>query len=297
MTLSQFLKPSLIAAFLFCTPMLSAQQEVEIKTQKLSDTLYVLFGQGGNIGVSAGEDGVYIIDDQFAELTDKIKAAISEISDKPIKFVINTHWHFDHTGGNENFGKTDSTIIAHDNVYKRMKGGGYVQAADQNFEPAPKDALPVITFNDTLTLHLNNEEARVFHVKNAHTDGDGVIWFEKSNVIHMGDTFFNGVYPFIDHDSDGSLNGIIAAADMVLNMIDDGTQVIPGHGPVTDKAGLKAYRDMCVAIKEAVQKMKQDGMSVEEIIAANPSADFDENWNAWGTIWKNRFIAAVYDDV
>lgn len=284
-----------VASIAFALPSM-AQDEVTIKVEKLSDTISVLFGNGGNIGVSAGSDGVYIIDDQFAELSDKIKAAIAELSDKPVSYVINTHWHFDHTGGNANFGKSGSAIIAHDNVRKRMVSGGYVKAANKTFPPSAKDELPVITFNDTLTMHLNGEEARVIHVESAHTDGDSMIWFKGSNIVHMGDTFFYNAFPFVDRDSGGSINGIIAAAEMVLGMIDDKTQIIPGHGPVTDKAGLTAYRDMCVAMRDKVAAMKKDGMSIDGVIAANPTADFAEKWDTWGPDWKNLFVTALYDD-
>lgn len=294
--MSNSFKIGLMAASLALTIPSQAQDEVEIKTQKLSETISVLFGKGGNIGVSAGADGVYIIDDQYAEMSDKIRAAIKNISDKPIGYVINTHWHFDHTGSNESFGTTNATIIAHDNIRKRMKSGGTIMPAGKVIPPAPKVALPVITFNDSLTLHLNGEEARVLHVKSAHTDGDGIIFFDDSNIVHMGDTFFYTMYPFIDHSSGGSIAGTIAAAEMVLEHVDDETQIIPGHGPVTDKAGLMAYRDMLVTVHGKITAMKDKGMSLEDVIAAKPSSDYDAKWDKWGNGWKNNFVTALYNE-
>lgn len=286
----------LVAASMTIATSAHAQEDVQIKVQKLSDTISVLFGNGGNIGVSAGPDGVFMIDDQYAPMSDKIRVAVAGLSDKPINYVINTHWHFDHVGGNENFGKTASIFIAQDNVRKRMVRGGLIKAFDKTVPPAPKVALPTITFNDTMALHLNGEEAEVFHVESAHTDGDSIIWFKGSNIVHMGDTFFYTIYPFVDHSSGGSLDGIIAAADKVLAFIDDKTQIIPGHGPVTDKAGLITYRDMCITMRGKISKMKEDGLSLEAVIAAKPTAEFDKVWNTFGDDWKIVFVTALYEE-
>lgn len=289
-------KAGIAAATLAISMPTLAQDDVQIKVEKLSDTISVLYGKGGNIGVSAGADGVFMIDDQYAPMSDKIRTAVAGLSDKPISYVINTHWHGDHTGGNENFGKTSSLIIAHDNIRKRMKSGGTIMPGNRVVPPSPKAALPIITFNDSLSLHLNGEEARLFHVPSAHTDGDGIIWFKGSNIIHMGDTFFYTMFPFIDHSSGGSIKGTIAAAELVLNMVDDKTQIIPGHGPVTDKAGLQAYKDMCITAFGKIAKMKESGMSLEDVIAAAPTSDFDKTWDTWGPEWKNRFVSALYEE-
>jgi cyclase len=296
MMASDTVRVGILAVFMILASHVHAQDDTKITTQRLSDTVSVLFGDGGNIGVSVGADGVFIIDDQFAEYSDEIRAAIAEISDQPIRYVINTHWHFDHTDGNETFGKAGSIIIAHDNVRKRLVTGGFIRAVDRDIPPAPDEALPVITFNDTLTLHLNGEEAHVLHVKSAHTDGDGILWFKGSNVIHMGDTFINGIYPLADLSSGGSIDGIIAAAEIVLALVDDQTQIIPGHGPVSDRAGLQAYRDMCVVLRDRIAKMKNNGMSLEEVIAAAPTADFDDSWNSWGESWKIVSVTALYEE-
>ncbi|MFK5970489.1 MAG: MBL fold metallo-hydrolase [Candidatus Marithrix sp.] len=266
---------------------------IKIKTIELSNGIYMLMGMGGNIGVSIGEDGVFLIDDQFAPLTEKIKTAITKLSDKPIRFIINTHWHFDHTGGNENFGKEGSVIVAHDNVRERMTKDGFIEAFNKTIPASPKVALPIITFNDTITFHLNNLEIKVVHQNNAHTDGDSIIFFKTANVIHMGDTFFNEMYPFMDSSSNGSINGMINSVEHIITMVDDKTQIIPGHGPLADKKALEKYHTMLITVKERMQKLMNQGKTIEEIIALKPNADLD---NAWGNGFLNpeAFLKVLY---
>jgi cyclase len=262
---------------------------VEIKTEKLSPTTYVLFGAGGNIGVSVGEDSVFIIDDQFAPLTPKIQAAIKALTDKPVQFVLNTHWHGDHTGGNENFAKAGALIVAHDNVRKRMSSEQMIEFMRSKVPAAPKAALPVVTFSQDVSFHLNGDEIFAFHVPKAHTDGDTIIHFKKSNIIHMGDTFFNGFYPFIDFSSGGTPDGLIACADRVLSIADDKTKIIPGHGPMSTKAELKNYRDMVATVWGRVSKLAKEGKKLDEILATKPTADYDERWGK-GFIPPARFV-------
>ena len=224
---------SLGIAFLATPNPVKAQQDLEnvqIKTIPVADSIYMLIGQGGNIGVSAGDDGIFLIDDQFAPLTGKIRAAVGKISKEPIRFLINTHWHFDHTGGNENLGKAGVVIVAHDNVRQQMSVDQFIELFNREIPASPSIALPVITFNDTTTFHLNGSTIHAFHVEFAHTDGDSVIHFREANVIHTGDVYFNGIYPFIDVDSGGSINGMIAAVNRILALCDDQTKIIPGHG-------------------------------------------------------------------
>jgi glyoxylase-like metal-dependent hydrolase (beta-lactamase superfamily II) len=263
--------------------------KAEIKTEKLSPTTYMMVGAGGNLGVSIGDDTVFVIDDQYAPMTPKIAAAIKTLTDKPVQFVLNTHWHGDHTGGNEHFGKTGSLIVAHENVRKRLSTDQFIQLFKMQVPASPKLALPVVTITNDVTFHLNGDEIFVFHVPKAHTDGDVIVHFRNSNVIHMGDTFFNGFYPFIDGSSGGTPDGVIAAADRALLLADDRTRIIPGHGPVSTKGELKVYRDMLATVNGRVRAMLREGKKLEDILAARPSAEFDEKWGK-AFISPGRFV-------
>ena len=290
-----FKQVSMAAAMAACLAAPAAAQQdfskVEVKAENLAPGVSVLFGAGGNIGVSHGEDGTVLIDDQFAPLTPKIQAAVAALGASPVKFLINTHWHGDHSGGNENFGKAGAVIMAHDNVRVRM-------ATDQKtpfgeVKASPKVALPVITYAEVLKLYLNGEEVRVISVPPAHTDGDSVVHWTKSNVIHMGDLFFHKMsYPFVDRSSGGDVRGVIAAADKVLAMANDQTKIIPGHGAVASKADLQAYRDMLVAIVGKIEAAVKAGKSLEEVKAMKPADGFGVNPS--GFITADRFVEMVY---
>lgn len=265
---------------------------VPIKTTKVAEHVYMLEGEGGNIGVSAGEDGLFLIDDQYAPLTPKIIAAVKGISDKPIRFLISTPWHGDHTGGNENLGKAGVVIVAHDNVYKRLSAGGVIELLKQSYPPAAKAALPVITFSDTATLHLNGDDVTVHHLPPAHTDGDSYVQFRKANVIHSGDVFAAYRYPFIDVESGGSVRGVVQATDRLLSMLDDNTKVIPGHGPLSGKKDVSAYRKMIATVADRVEALAKSGKNLQQVIEAKPTREFDE---AWGKFRKpDAFVEIVY---
>jgi cyclase len=294
---AQFLSLIFLAVFLDAAAL--AQQDyskVEIKTDKLSDTTYMMVGAGGNLGVSIGEDAVFVIDDQFAPLTPKIEAAIARLTTKPVKFVLNTHWHFDHTGGNANLGKTGALIVAHDNVRKRMSTEGFIEFLGMKTTPEPKVALPVVTFSTDATFYLNGDEVYVFHVPRAHTDGDAIIHFRNSNVIHMGDTFFNKLYPFIDTSSGGTIDGMIAAVDRGLAISTDSTKIIPGHGPLGNKAELQAYRTMLATISARIKAQIKQGLKLEDAIAAKPTADFDDVWGK-GFLPPAKFVEMVWKNL
>jgi cyclase len=291
-----------VAAILFsltALPAVAQQQDfskVEVKSQKLAEGVYMLTGSGGNIGVSVGKDGVYVIDDQYAPLTGKILAAIRELSPDPVRFVVNTHWHGDHTGGNENLGRTGAVLVAHENVRKRMSTEQFLAAFNRKVEPSPEAALPVVTFTDGVTFHWNGDEIRVHHVAPAHTDGDSVIHFVKSDVVHMGDTFTNGSFPFVDTSSGGRVDGFVAAADGALAVATDRTRIIPGHGPLGTKADLQAFRDMVKTVRDRVAKLKAEGKTREQTIAAKPTADLDAKWGG-GFMKGDTFVGLAYDSL
>jgi cyclase len=291
---------SRIAAILFALSLPAAAQQdfskVEIATTKLADSVYMMQGAGGNLGVSTGDDGVVLIDDQFAPLTAKIQAAIAKITPRPVRFLLNTHWHGDHTGGNENFGKAGVVIFAHENVRKRMSTEQFMEFINMKEPPAPKAALPMVTFAGAITFHLNGDEIRVMHVPRAHTDGDAIVQFVKSNVIHTGDVMFNGMYPFIDVDSGGSVDGVISACDRILGIAGDDTKIIPGHGPLATKADLKVYRDMLATVADRVRKLVADGKSVDDIKAAKVSAEFDDKWGK-GFMKSDKFAEMLARDL
>jgi glyoxylase-like metal-dependent hydrolase (beta-lactamase superfamily II) len=266
--------------------------KVEIKTHKLSDSIYMLVGSGGNIGLSVGPDAVFMIDDQYAPLTPKIEAAIKAITPKPVTFVINTHWHGDHTGGNVNMGKAGAIIVAHDNVRKRLSSEQFIDFMRAKVEPTAKEGLPVVTFSQTINFHLNGDDIAAFHVPNAHTDGDSIIHFKKANILHMGDTFFNGFYPFIDYSSGGTPDGFIAAAERVIALSDDETKIIPGHGPLATKADLIVYRNMLVGSIGKIKALVKQGKTLDEIVTAKPTAEFDERWGK-GFVPPARFIEMI----
>lgn len=291
------LRAGLAAVFVF-SGLAIAQTDfskVEVKSEKLGDGVYMLTGAGGNLGVSAGEDGVVLIDDQYAPLTGKILATIRTISDKPVRFLINTHLHGDHTGGNENLGKGGVLIVAHENVRKRMSVEQFSELFKRTTPAYPKVALPIVTFTDAVTFHLNGDDLFAFHVPPAHTDGDTVIRFTKANVIHTGDLLFNGMYPVIDLESGGSVEGMVAAADRLLALCDSKTKLIPGHGPAATPADLKAYREMVAGTYAAVKQLVQAGKTREEVLAAKPTAPWDEKWGK-GFMKPEIFTTVLFND-
>ncbi|SEB41435.1 Glyoxylase, beta-lactamase superfamily II [Tenacibaculum sp. MAR_2009_124] len=243
----------------------SQQKEIQIKVHHVSNNVYMLVGQGGNIAISAGEDGVFMIDDQFARLTPKILKAIKTVSEKDIRFLLNTHWHGDHTGGNKNMEKEGAVIIAHENVRKRMSTDQFQKRRNRTIKAAPKGALPIVTFTKDLNFHFNGESIYAFHVHNAHTDGDAMVYFGSSNVLHMGDTYFQGKYPYIDLDSGGSAQGYIDAIKKALLIIDDETKIIPGHRNLSFKTELKEYLAMLEEIKINILTEINAGKTEEEV--------------------------------
>ncbi len=271
---------------------------VTIEALEVRDGIYMLTGSGGNIGLSVGEDGAFLIDDQFAPLTEKILAAVAEVTDQPVRFVLNTHWHGDHMGGNENMGEAGALIVAHDNVrerlsttWTRMRNG-----QETTIEPQPDGALPVVTFSETATFHWNGHTLKAVHSPHAHTDGDAIIYFEDANVVHMGDVYFAGGYPFIDTSSGGSIDGVIHAMSQVLEWADGETRIIPGHGALADRAKLQATRDMLLSIRDRVRAAMRDGRSLSEIQALGVTSEWDAEFGN-GFIDAEGIVAAIYESL
>lgn len=285
------LLPLLIALL----PTVADAQGITFKSTEVAPGLYMIEGvggfAGGNLGLMTGDDGVVLIDDGLPPLSEQIIAAVGELADRPVDFLINTHVHGDHIGGNEAFEDQGATIVAHDNLRQRLETEG-VQTAPGVTAPAPEDALPVVTFSDSVTFHLNGREAFVFHVEKAHTDGDAVIHFREDNVIHTGDVLFNGIFPFIDLDSGGTVDGFIAAQERILALADDATKIIPGHGPVCGAKELRAAVDMLKDAKERVKALVDAGKTADEIVAANPLADYHDEWN-WVFITTERMTRTL----
>jgi cyclase len=267
--------------------------KVEVKNVPISGSVSMLQGSGGNIGVLVGADGVLLVDDEYAPLVPKILAAVKQLSPKPIRFVVNTHWHGDHTGGNAGMATEGAVIVAQDNVRKRLSTEQVNTFFKRTTPAAPAMAWPVVTFAESLTFHFDGEDVEVVHVVPAHTDGDSVLWFRKANVVHMGDDFFNGLYPFIDVASGGSVDGVVAAVDSVLARINDDTKVIPGHGPLGTKADLKKFRDMVATIRDRIKKDIAAGMTQDQVVASKPTADFDAAWGG-GFLKPDDFAALLY---
>jgi cyclase len=254
-----------------------APPDVKIETVNVAPGIYMLVGRGGNVGLTVGADGAAIIDDQFADMAPKIRAAVTLLSDQPVKFVINTHLHGDHTGGNDAFGQSGAVIIAQENVRKRLGTPQVNPSTNAPIEPRARAALPVVTFADTATLHFNDDDLEFTHLPNAHTETDIVVRFRKANVVHMGDTFTGG-FPFIDGNTGGTLDGFIRAHETVLPTVDDDTKIIRGHGPLGNKAELQAYHDMLVTVRDRVAKLVKSGKTQEQVLEARPTKEFEEKY-------------------
>lgn len=284
-TLLLSLAPALLAA--------QNWDSITVRAQHLRGGVYMLTGSGGNIGLSVGSDAAFLVDDQYAPLTAKIVAAVASVTPHPIRFVVNTHWHGDHTGGNENLGKAGALLVAHENVRKRMSVEQFNSVFNRRTPPSPGGALPVVTFTDSVSFHINGEQLVAFHVPPAHTDGDVVIHFTGADVVHMGDTYFRSGYPFVDVSSGGHVDGVIGAADRVLAGCTPRTIIIPGHGAAAGCDDLRAYRNVVAAVRDRVRAGIARGQSLEQLKTAGLTADFDAQWGR-GFIQPAVFVELVY---
>lgn len=296
--------PSLLLSLTFaflCSARAQAQMgdpsKVTLKTTPVAANISLVEGAngfaGGNVAVLVGDDGVLVVDDELQPLTPKLRTALAALSKKPVRFVLNTHWHLDHTGGNAVFGAGGAVIVAHYNVRKRLSTDQFMEFLGQKHTilASPAAALPVVTFNDDITFFLDGDEIHVFHVSPAHTDGDSVVHFTKANVIHTGDIFVGG-YPIVDSSSGGTYEGFIAAADRVLAVADDATKIIPGHGPLMTKADLVAWRDMLVKVRDRIAALAAQKKTLDEIKAAKPTAEFDAKHE--GMIKPDVLVETIY---
>jgi cyclase len=285
-----------VALLLFGARARAQEPPQKLETQKLTEGLYLITGPGGNIALMAGSSGVLLVDDQIAPMTPQLKKEIAAVTTKPVRFVFNTHWHRDHTGGNAVLGGDGAVIVAHENVRKRLSTEQLSVLMNKKIPPSPEPALPVITFADSIAFHLDGDDIEVTHVDPAHTDGDSLVYFKKADVLHMGDTYMSMGYPFIDVSSGGSVDGFVKAADRALAIAHPGTKIIPGHGPVTDREKLRTYRDMIVTIRDRIKKLAAAGKTLDQVQAARPTAEYDA---AWGTTFIRgpQLIETIYKEV
>ena len=296
--MNAFIKHLALTVFLACAA-LGARAEhhwddVTYNTVPLGEGIYALIAEGGNIAVAIGDDGTFLIDDQFAPLTRKLLGQIETLGGGIPRFLINTHWHYDHAGANENLGAAGTLIVAHDNVRKRLAVDNRIDALGVDVPALSREGLPVVTFSRDTRFHINGETIHAFHVAHAHTDGDTVVHFEKANVIHAGDVWFNGFYPFIDVAHGGSLAGTIAAVEKILALADDDTRIVPGHGPVGNRQQLTEYREMLSQVKSQLSELKQQGKSLQEVIAIAPTKSLDEEWGD-GFLSPEKWLKIIYD--
>ncbi len=285
----------LAALFLVTSAVAQQRMDGDLTSTPVRGSVHVLvMPAAGNVGVSVGKDGVFMIDDQFAPMAPKISAAVARLTDKPVRYILNTHWHGDHSGGNATFGGQGIVIVAHDNVRTRMSAEHFNAFFKSTTPPSPAEALPVITFSDRITFHFNGDTIRVIHIPGAHTDGDAMFYFEKADMLHAGDVFVLYGYPFIDLSSGGSTAGMIAGLDQILGVIGPETLVIPGHGPVVRRDRVESFRAMLATARDRVLKLVDEGKTLEQVIAARPLADFDLEWGK-SFIKVDQFVTTLYN--
>jgi glyoxylase-like metal-dependent hydrolase (beta-lactamase superfamily II) len=269
---------------------------IPLETQKLRENIYWLHGPGGNMVALNGPEGKILVDSSYLAVAPKLKASLDAIGNAPLRILINTHWHFDHTDGNAPIRQGGGTIYAHENARKRLTTPQDIKAFGLHFDPAPADAWPTETFTDNLRLYFDGEEIELGYIQPAHTDGDIYVRYARNNVVHLGDVFFSRLYPFIDKDSGGSVDGMIAGATRGLSLVDSETIIVPGHGALSNKTELAKYRDMLATVRDRVQALKRSGRSLEETIAAKPTADLDAAWGG-GLVKPDFFVTIVYSMV
>ena len=289
------LLPAATAALLLALPVAAQDfSQVKVESTKVAEGVYALKGAGGNLGLVVGEDRAFLVDDQYAPMVPKIKAAIAAITDKPVSFVLNTHWHGDHTGGNEAFAQAGAIVVAHDNVRQRLSSDQFMAAFDRTVPAAPKAALPVVTFNDQVTFHLGAHTVQVIHIPGGHTDGDAIVHLKEVYVIHTGDLVFYGLYPVVDYSNGGSLKGMADATARLLAMSNEKTRFIPGHGPVViGRREMAEYLEMLRVVHARMETLIGEGRTLEQVVAAKPTAEYDAKWGQ-GFLPPDRWVSINY---
>lgn len=288
------MRPAALSLALLAPALALAQEAQPLQVTDLGQGLAMLQGAGGNLLVSAGADGTFLVDDQYGYQSAEILKALEGLGGgKPLRFVVNTHWHGDHTGGNQAMAEHGAVIVAHENVRRRMATDQFLAAFQRAVPASPPEALPVVTFTDQVTFHWNGHTVRVQHLDPAHTDGDSAVHFVEADVLHTGDTFFHGFYPFMDASSGGRLDGMIAAAERLLSLADGDTRIVPGHGGLATRADLQAYRDMLAGVREVMAPLVAAGQSVDEVVAAKPTAPWDPQWGG-GFLKPDAWVRIVY---
>ena len=270
---------------------------LELNTTKLTDSMYVIHGSGGNVILSIGNDGIILVDDQYAPVTEKMKSVIANITNKPIKFVINTHWHPDHVGGNERLGEAGAIIISHDNVRKRLSNDQFFELINQTIPALSKKGLPIITFSDNMTFYQNNDEIRISYLDNGHTDGDSAVYFTQNNVIHVGDDFSDRAYPFMDLSTGGSIDGLISSLQSIISMINNDTKVVAGHSGISNQTKVKDYVAMLIDVRNVISNMIKEGKTLDEIIQSKPTSQYDTTYRDYSFIKPKDFVTNLYESL
>ncbi len=270
---------------------------LELNTTRLTENMYVIHGSGGNVILSIGNDGIILVDDQYAPVTEKMMSLIANITNKPITFVINTHWHPDHVGGNERLGEAGAVIVSHENVRKRLNQDQFFEMINQTIPALSKKGLPIITFSDNMTFYQNNDEIRISYLDNGHTDGDSAVYFTQNNVIHVGDDFSDEAYPFMDLSTGGSIDGLISSLKSIISIINNDTKVVAGHSGISNQTKVKDYANMLIDVRSLISSMIKEGKSLDEIIQSKPTAQYDTTYRDYSFIKPKDFVTNIYESL
>ena len=270
---------------------------LELNTTKLTDSMYVIHGSGGNVILSIGNDGIILVDDQYAPVTEKMKSVVTNITNKPIKFVINTHWHPDHTGGNERLGEEGAIIVSHENVRKRLKYDQFFEMINQTIPALSKKGLPIITFSDNMTFYQDADEIRITHLDKGHTDGDSAVYFTQNNVIHIGDDFSDKAYPFLDLSTGGSIDGLISSLQSIISMINNDTIIVAGHSGISNQTKVKDYLSMLIDVRSLISNMIKEDKTLNEIIQSKPTAKYDTTYWDYSFIKPKHLVTNIYESL